>query len=1099
MPPSTPTEPLARPSSRAVHPVSTTDELTEGCTNLAAVTVELTLLSQVSYRGQEITGSRLRGLLALLAEDPHAGSSTSWLIDALWPDEQPEHPVKALQVVVSRARARLGPDVIVSTPAGYRLSLRDDQIDASAVRSDASESEKRSRAGDHQAALEHAEAGLALCEGAAGWDTGSGDPLSALRAARLPAYRSLLRTRALALARLGRWAEAAAPLGELVLQRPRDEEVLAELLRCEAATAGPAAALARYADYRQRLRDELGSDPGPALQAVHQELLQADAPVIRRGVRQEPNPLLGRDDDIAAVAGLLRTSRVTSIVGTGGLGKTRLANAVSSQVEQRVVHVVELAGVAADGDVTAQVASALGVGEDGGNPVGRSAAPGVVGGIVTALGPGPALLVLDNCEHVVGAAAELVHTLVSLSKDLRVLTTSRAPLGLSSESVYLLPELDLATTAELFRQRARAARPDADLPADAVRELCGRLDGLPLAAELAAARIRVMSVAEIARRLDDRFAVLRGSARDAPQRHRTLHAVIDWSWNLLDPAGQAAMRALSVFPGGFTADAAGHLLGADILPVLEQLADQSLLKVVDAASGTRYQMLETVREFAAAHRDDAGETERVTGRFLAWARDFGVSHHDSMLTGDGLPAFELVRAEQDNLVQALRHGLDRRDAGTVAAVSAVLGGLWVAEGSFARMTSMAGDTIRILPPFRPETALVEATRTSLVLGAVTGFLLRGPGPARFLVGLRRLPPAAPDTFARAAQVVLNTLAGSPGVDFAALQALGQSDQPLVAGMANYVASYAWEEAGDTGAALAAARRSLAAFERRGSAWLRTGAHARIGELCLQVDEAGSDDEALRHLSAALSVLEAFGAWSSANRVREGIVMANVRRGAYDEAERELKLTAPRAKDEPWEMPMFDTVVHAQIALGRGDVDTGLRLWRSAAAALRETQGPGGDLSGLDPWALQIQAIAVVAHAQHGRLGLVAEITGALPAALSSLTADPGPPPMTLATSYDLAVCGSLLMALAMTDLDRAQRAGDARAAKSGARMVALAERCGFQQGFRPNKSAARARQAAQDADGPAYDDAVSSYAGLDPEGLRAAARAALRERALLSG
>jgi predicted ATPase/DNA-binding SARP family transcriptional activator len=1066
------------------------------------VTVELGLLSRVSYGSVEITGSRLRGLLALLAEDPHVGCSTSRLADALWPDEQPEHPFKALQVLVSRARARLGPGVIVTTPGGYRLSLREDQIDASAVLLSVSESEKRSRVGDHLAALRHAEAGLGLCEGAEGWDAGGSDPLSALRAARVPAYRSLLRARALALSRLGRRAEAAGPLGELILRYPRDEEVLAELLRCEAATAGPAAALARYADYRQGLRDELGSDPGPALQRVHQELLQADAPVIRRGVRHEPNPLLGRDDDIAAVAGLLRTSRVTSIVGTGGLGKTRLAHAVSSQAEQRVVHFVELAGVAADGDVTAEVAAALGVGEEGGNPVGRRGGPpDVLGGIVTALSPGPALLVLDNCEHVVRGAADLVGVLVSLSKDLRVLTTSRAPLGLSSESVYLLPELDLPTTAELFEQRARAARPGADLPAETVRELCGHLDGLPLAAELAAARVRVMSVAEIARRLDDRFTVLRGGARDAPQRHRTLHAVIDWSWNLLDPTGPAAMRALSVFPGGFTADAARHLLGADVLSVLEQLADQSLLKVTDTASGTRYRMLETVREFAAAHREDAGETERVIGRFLAWARDFGVAHHDSVLTDHDLPAFELIRAEQDNLVQALRHGLDRKDAGTVAAVSAVLGGLWMAESSFARVISLAGDTTRILPPFRPETALVEATRTSLVLGAVSGFLLRGPSPARFLVGLRRLPPAPPDTFARAAQAVLNALAGPPEAVLAAIQALGESDQPLVAGMANYVASFAWEEAGDTGCALAAARRSLAAFERRGSAWLRAAAHSRIGELCLQVDEAGSGDEASRHLSAALSVAEAFGAWSTANRLREAIVGAHLQRGAYDEAERELKLTTPHGADEPWEMPMFDTTMRAEIALGRGNVDTGLRLWRTAAATLRDTQrpGPGGDLSRLDPWALQVQAIAVVAHAQHGRLGLVAEVTGGLPAALSALTADPGPPPGTLDASYGLTVCGSLLLALAMTDIDRSQRAADAGFVRSGARMIALAERIGLKNWLQPTMSAARARRAAQDADGPTYADAVSSYAGLDAEGLRAAARAALRERAQVSG
>ena len=142
---------------------------------------------------------------------------------------------------------------------------------------------------------------------------------------------------------------------------------------------------------------------------------------------------------------------------------------------------------------------------------------------------------------------------------------------------------------------------------------------------------------------------------------------------------------------------------------------------------------------------------------------------------------------------------------------------------------------------------------------------------------------------------------------------------------------------------------------------------------------------------------------------------------------------------------------------------------------------------------------MVAHAHHGRLGLVAEITDALPATLSALTTDPGPPPGTLAATYGLVLCGSLLLALAMTDIDRGQRAGDSRAARSGARMIALAERLAFQQGFKPTMSAARARRAAQDADGPAYADAVSAYAGLDPEGLRAAARAALRARIQVSG
>src|SRR6266542_3723109 len=422
-----------------------------------SVTTELTLLSRVAYRDREINGPRLRGLLALLAGDLRTGCSAARLMEGLWPDEQPENPAKALQILVSRARAQLGSDVIASTPTGYRLSLREDQVDTSAVLLSASASVRCSRAGDHAAALAHAEEGLALWEGDAGGDAAFDDPVSALREERGSTYRSLVRARALALSRLGRHAEATEALADLVGERPRDEELLLELLRSEAATVGPSAALARYESYRRSLRDELGTDPGPALQALHQQLLQGTSPVVRHGVPHEPNPLLGRDDDIAAVANLLRTSRVTSIVGAGGLGKTRLAQVLGA------------------GEVRRTPASQLAIPTD------------VLTGIAGALGPGPALLVLDNCEHVIRGVAELVRALVSMTQDLRVLTTSRAPLGLSSESVYPLPELDLPTAVELFEQRSRAARPGADLPADLVEEVCRHLDGLPLAVELAAA------------------------------------------------------------------------------------------------------------------------------------------------------------------------------------------------------------------------------------------------------------------------------------------------------------------------------------------------------------------------------------------------------------------------------------------------------------------------------------------------------------------------------------------------------------------------------------------------------------------------------------
>jgi predicted ATPase/DNA-binding SARP family transcriptional activator len=631
------------------------------------VATDLILLSRVSYRDKEITGPRMRNLFALLAGDLRTGCSAARLADELWWDERPENPAKALQILVSRARSQLGADVIANTTSGYRLALTDEQVDTSAVLLSAAAATQRLRDGDHEAALSYAETGLAHWHDAT--EAEPTDPLSTLRVQRKSTYRALVRIRALALARLGRHDEAVEPLAEVFRDRPKDEEVLLELMRAES----PPAALTRYDTYRRRLRDELGTDPGRPLQDFHQRLLQGEAPAVRSGVPHDPNPLLGRDDDLAAVMAMLRSSRVTSIVGPGGLGKTRLAHAVSRAVEQPAVYFVPLAGVTADGAVAAAVASALGVGDA--QPVARPAPPpDVVTGISNALGKGPALLVLDNCEHVVRGAAGLVQTLVAMLADLRVLTTSRAPLDISSESVYLLPELDLAASVELFGQRARAARPTVSLPETAVTELCQRLDGLPLAVELAAARVRVMSVVDISARLADRFSLLRGNSRDRPERHRTLGAVIEWSWNLLGIETQRAMRTLSVFPDGFTAQAAEQLLGTDALETLARLTDQSLLKVTDTSAGARFRMLETVREFSSALRD-AAETEAVTRQFLDWATGFGVEHHEGPFGPEPGRPVALIRAEQDNLQLALNMALDRGHGPAVAAATAVLADL----------------------------------------------------------------------------------------------------------------------------------------------------------------------------------------------------------------------------------------------------------------------------------------------------------------------------------------------------------------------------------------------------------------------------------------
>lgn len=1032
------------------------------------MTTELTFLARVSYRGREIAGPRLRGLLALLADELRTGCSAARLVDGLWPEDQPENPAKALQVLVSRARSQLGADAIASTATGYRLALDADALDTSAVLLAATRAGRAARDGDHAAALAHAEHGLAHWDGPPG-DEAPDDPVSALRAARATTYAALVSARALALARLGRHAEATGPLTGLAAEHPRDEEILAELLRCEAATKGPAAALARYDAYRRALRDDLGTDPGPALRTVHQELLREEAPSVRRGIPHEPNLLLGRADDIAAVAGLLRTSRVVSVVGAGGLGKTRLAQVVGREAEQKSVHFVPLAGVTRDEDVASEVATALGVGE--------AVHPDLSTGIASVLGPGPALLVLDNCEQVVRGAAALVQALVSLTRDLRVLTTSRAPLGLSSESVYLLPELSLATTVELFEQRARAARPGAELPAGAVEELCRHLDGLPLAAELAAARVRVMSVTEIARRLDDRFALLRGGARDAPERHRTLLAVVDWSWHLLDETGQRALRALSVFPDGFTADAAEHLVGDAW--VLEDLVDQSLLKVADTPSGARFRMLETVRQFSTARRAEAGETERVTGQFLEWAREFGLARHTSVAQADSVADLNPVRDEQDNLLHALRLALASQDRPTVVACASVLAGLWNIEPRYVRMTTLIEETGHLLSHFRPEPALVEATRTAAALFATDLFLLEGQGARalRFVAVLRRLPSAPPDTVPRALAAVLADVPAVFGPDH---DAAGY-DAPLAVAVAGTVTGYVREALGDIEGALAAAGRVLGALGDDHSPVVLLHAHSRISELSLKTEQG---ERARHHLRVALHLQERLlGTASEEIGIRWGLVMASLLLGEVDEAQYWCDLTASQYAedaDDTYGQATFQSGVRAEILLARGETEAGLRMWRRAAEPAPVVEQPFLHIEprGLETWSLEAQSVAVVAHARHGRLGRVTGLVEELPGRLRALLS--GPAVDRPAYAAHLSVCGLLLFALAVVDLDRG---APARAARS----IALAERCRMLRSFQPTMSSARVREVLAHADRAAYEDAVSAYAALGREELRAEA------------
>jgi tetratricopeptide (TPR) repeat protein len=513
-----------------------------------------------------------------------------------------------------------------------------------------------------------------------------------------------------------------------------------------------------------------------------------------------------------------------------------------------------------------------------------------------------------------------------------------------------------------------------------------------------------------------------------------------------------------------------------------------LLKVVDTPSGTRFRMLETVREFSTAEREAAGETDRVTDRFLAWARDFGVAHHESPFGATPAQATELIRAEQDNLVQALRYGLAREDGATVAATAAALAVLWTFEQHYGRMGALTEETARVLSHYRPKPEFVEVTRAAAVLCTAYTFTLDRPRATRALVTLRRLAPAPPNTVIRAVAVVL---CAAPGMDSSMLTRLCDSDQPLLAGVANGVASYLWENGGDTDRARAAAERMLEVFEAEQVPWIQILARARLAELHLNADHGA---EALGHLRAVWSMMERLGVWVDEAGLAWGMVLACLRVGAIDEAEHWLEVAGAEPADDSFDYRSFHLAVRGELLLVRGDVDAGLALWRRAAELTTSGRIPGVRIEpGLEPWTLEIKAVAAVAHARYGRLDLVDDIIADMAHALSALLTDRSQyQPPYLFMGFPL--CGALLLALAMGDLDRGERTGDEHAMRSGARLVALAERFGYLRQFQPTMSVARARNAAERADRSAYADAVSSYADLSGEELRAAALAALRER-----
>ncbi|WP_128774028.1 BTAD domain-containing putative transcriptional regulator [Actinomyces oricola] len=734
------------------------------------------LATPPTWRGKPVTG-RTCDLLAVLAGGPDPRVSDSALIEALWPQDAPARPLRALHVVVSRARAAVGQGVVERADDGYRLALPVADVDAHDLAQRAERGRACAAAGQWDQVLNLTDdlPDVAVPDGADNAAEAGARPLARLRERAAAHARALRRDRALALEASGDAERAIPLLHEAARRDAGDEVVLAALMRAESSVRSPAAALRIYEEHRRRLRPQ-GAVPGPAMRAAHEAVLAAENPV-RRGLQPAPAHFLGRQADVAEVLKALSTHRLVTLTGPGGVGKTTLAQVVAARSRRPAVYVIALAEIAPGADVVRAVLDALGGPAPGDGDPYRS--------LSGALAQPGTILVLDNCEHLVDPVADLIGRLLATCPDLRILATSRRALDLAAEHVHRLEPLDAASADRLFRARALAARPGQVIDDRELKDLLRRLDGIPLAIELAAARTRTLSVGQIAERLPGRPGLLTGS-RDAPARQRTLSAVIEWSWNLLDAGERRAMARLALLADGFTLHAAEALIGADAADLLDALVAHCLLVVRDRGL-PRFHMLVTVRDFALAAMADSGDEAAARADLRAWvvdlcsqirfpidAGDFGDA--DRPEAGREDRAFQRIVDNEVVIVQELDRLLgqaedrgddhlpgDLRDA--ICLIGAALMRLWSLTWSYERIVDYCS---RLIPPAVQPAQGPGGNEAGLSVLAlcVTLFGLLGNMPAR----IRSLLPPSFDgegrwsavrRFLRAGEAQWPELAGDP--------------------------------------------------------------------------------------------------------------------------------------------------------------------------------------------------------------------------------------------------------------------------------------------------------------------------------------------------
>ncbi|MEV6372374.1 AfsR/SARP family transcriptional regulator [Micromonospora musae] len=984
----------------------------------------------------EVGGARLRRLLIVLALDPGRPVTTGALVDAVWDGSPPAGAANALQALVSRLR-RAAPGLPVeAVPAGYRLAVDRTAVDLYRFE-DALAAGRTLLATDPAGAARRLDAALALWRGPALADVADTDfaraPVARLDELRLAAIEDLIAARAAT-------QEPPAqlpPLREQVAAHPLRERLVGQLMRALHRAGRPAEALAEYDRLRRILAETLGADPGPELAALYLAVLRGEQPDAPAGPLAEVPPgqppgtpppdggavpnraaplsaapasvpgravrgrgglpaaltsFVGREAAVDRVDDLLAGSRLVTLTGPGGAGKTRLAVESGRAVAGRFpdgVWLVELAPITDPAEVPQALLTLLGLREQALIAAGRSRVPAgeatePTARLVDALATRCALLVLDNCEHLLDAAAALADRLLGACPDLRVLATSRESLGITGEALHAVESLALppvgadAVTAlaypsvRLFADRAAAARPDFVVDAGSVAAvvgICRSLDGMPLAIELAAARLRSMTAAQVAARLDDRFRLLTGGSRTALPRHQTLRAVVDWSWDLLDAAEQALWRRLAVFTGGVTAEtvervcAGGELAPDEVFERLSALVEKSLVIVVGDGE-PRYRMLETIREYGLDRLVEAGEAERLrqahAAQYLALAE-----RADPELRGpEQLRWIARLRAEQDNLHAALRWAVGAGEAETAVRFTASLGWYWWLRGQRAEGADLSREVLALAE--RTDRPLpVAMLATAYAVGAMN--LMAGHAD---LEGTRAWLERAAEWADDASEHVMLRLIGPMStmidpadhpVGLVGLQKLFADPDPWAAAVARLMHGHMMLNSGSPAEeAHGDFRTALDLFETAGDRWGISTCRFSLAELA---NRTGDRSAAIEYLRDALYDVELLGAAEDLPQMRAQLAHLWWQAGDREQARRLLDEAYADAErlgaDEPragvafaWSELLRDAgdwpaaarwAERAADVVGRRNVAP---QWRAmVATALGHVAAAAGDLTG----------------------------------------------------------------------------------------------------------------------------------------------------------